>query len=136
MHRPSPTEFMQRMEWLNADEIALRTATLRTQSRDWQDDVELSMLQIAAGNNTEAAPVARAAYRAAPDEPYAAYAFGVSSVASRVWPDAVEALGRIGASFELYGQARLLLALALYESGRCEEAERMARETAGVDDDT
>ncbi len=124
------------MEWLSADQIALRTATLRAAARDWRDDIELAMLCVAAGNIGEAAPVARTAYRAAPDQPYAAYAFGVTSVGSKAWPDAAEALGGIDPSFELYAQCRLLLALALYELGRFEEADRMARETAGVDDDT
>ncbi|HXP93264.1 MAG TPA: tetratricopeptide repeat protein [Candidatus Binatia bacterium] len=136
MHRPSPTEFIQRMEWLSAEEVSLRAAALRAAARDWQDDVELAMLCVAAGNLEEGAIAARAAYRSAPHEPHSAYAFGVTSVAAKSWADAAEAFDRIGASFELYGQCRLLLALALYELSRCEEAERMTHEALGADDDT
>jgi hypothetical protein len=84
----------------------------------------------------EAIGPAQAAYRAAAREPYAAYAFGITSITSQAWADAALAFGGIPESFELFAQCRVFLGLALLELGRFGDAERITHGPFVADDDT
>lgn len=129
-------QVLQELDWLSEADLAERIAGALARRPSLERDIELAILSIGAGRFEQADDYAESAYAAMPEDAYAAYTCGVVRVHRRDWELALEALSKVPAEFERASEVVALCSVTLLELGRVDEAARMSRSLAAVDDET